>query len=77
MPEQHVSAVSFPILTEADYAVFSALTHLGRRARKLSDGGCLRVGVVSSQNKKKICSDRNRDVINSMRLLTSLAGAQL
>lgn len=30
LPEQHASDVSFPILTEADYAVLSALTHLGR-----------------------------------------------
>lgn len=30
LPEQHASAVSFPILTEADYTLLSALTHLGR-----------------------------------------------
>lgn len=41
LPEQHASAVSFPILTEADYALLPALTHLGQIHKPLLVDGCV------------------------------------
>lgn len=69
LPEQHASAVSFPILSEADYAPHSVPTHLGRTHKPYA-GGC--VCVISSLFQS--CSHRSRDVINSTRLLTVLPG---
>lgn len=68
LPEQHASAISFPILIETDYAPHSVPTHLGRTHKPYA-GGCV-CDVVPF----KSYSHCSRDVINSTRLLTVLPG---
>lgn len=56
LPEQHASAVSFPILTEADYALLPALlTHLGHVHKPLPVDGRVMSSLKKLQPPQSRC----------------------